>query len=229
MKIAVCITTHNRPEVFDKTYSEITRYLPPNAKRFIVDDASDEPMVETGHRGHRFDENVGIAKAKNKCLELAYEWGADHIFLFDDDTYPIKQDWWKPYVESKEPHLMYNFKLKNKPTTDMQEIYRGENIVAYTHTRGCMIYLTREVLEAVGGFDTRYQNGFEHPDFTRRIYNAGLTTYRSMDVSSSSRLFYCLDQDSSVESSIASNSRRDLNNYRLFQQTKLSKEYKEFK
>lgn len=58
---------------------------------------------------YRFEENVGIARHKNKCLELLADAGCEHLFLFDDDAYPLVEDWWRPYVDSPEPHLMRIF------------------------------------------------------------------------------------------------------------------------
>lgn len=227
MKIAICITTRNRPEVFDKTYQRITNHFPlgVEAKRFVVDDASDRPVPFTSFR---FEKRAGVARAKNKCLELAYDWGADHIFLFDDDTMPIRDGWWMPYVTHPEPHLMYQFKLQNRKN-DMRELYRDEETAAYTHTRGCMIYIERRVLDVVGGMDTRYGLAYyEHPDWTNRIHNAGLTTHRAMDIPDSNNFIYCLDQNQGVKSSIEPSLKRQANR-QLYLKSKTSKEYREFK
>lgn len=236
MKIAICITTRNRLKTFVKGWNYQFRFAPPDSRIFIVDDASDyRPAyydLPENAEGYGFDEQVGIARAKNKCLEMAYNWGADHIFLFDNDCFPIVQDWWKPYVEHKEPHLMYQFKLPGKPSNDMQELYRDDQTVAYTHTRGAMLYVERRVLDIVGGMDTRYGEAmYEHTDWTNRIHNAGLTTYRAMDVPNSHKLLYCFDEDGSIESSIPVHiKRRNMNRNRgLYQKSKTSKEYKEFR
>lgn len=173
-KIAVCITTRNRYEVFKDTLANHGKFRPDNSSLFIVDDASDKP-VRIGGNFYRFDENVGVSKAKNKCLQLAYESGAEHIFLFDSDCYPLVKGWEQSYINSGENHLMYQFKLPGKPASDMRELYRDDKIVSYSHTRGAMIYITKKVLETVGGMDERYKFGYEHPDWTNRIHNAGLT------------------------------------------------------
>jgi len=221
-KIAVCITTHNRYDILLRSLNEHYKYLPDGASIFIVDDASNDPItpdkipaIVTHHQGiYRFGQNVGIARAKNKCLELAADWGAEHIFLFDDDTWPIHPDWWRPYVESKEPHLMYIFNPTAQgsyPLKPRRVVYRDENIVAYDHTRGCMLYVERHVLDVVGGFDVAFGKGtIEHRDFTDRIHRAGLTTYRVMDVPISEYLIYCIDQDGAVASTISREERFEL-------------------
>lgn len=164
----------------------------------------------------------GVAKAKNACLNQLQH--CDHIFLFDDDCYPIADGWWQPYIDSGIYHLMYQFNLPGKP---LKELYRDDKIVAYDKTRGAMLYVTKEVLKTVGGFDTRYGiAGFEHPDYTTRIHNAGLTVHRAADVVGSDKLLYCLDQDGAVESSIPKGVK---GNFRLYNKSKHSKEYMEFR
>ncbi len=101
MKIGIGITTHNRPQVFRHTLRNVLKFAPRGAKVLVVDDASTDTVREATYR---FDVNAGIARAKNKCLELLED--CDHIFLFDDDTYPIKKGWEQPYIDSAEPHLM---------------------------------------------------------------------------------------------------------------------------
>lgn len=225
MKIGIGIVTRNRQSTLAWSMGHHYRHTPSDFKTVIVDDASTDiqPLDVT----YRFDTQVGVARATNKCLELLED--CDHIFIFNDDTYPINDGWWQPYVNHDEPHLLYQFKLPGKPASDMQEVYRDEDTVAYTHTRGAMIYVERRVLDVVGGFDTEYFNSYEHPDFTNRIHNAGLTTHRAMDVPNSDQLLYCLDQDSKVESSIKKDKKQDLKNFRHYQSQKNSKEYKEFR
>ena len=101
MTIGIGLTTHNRRDVLELSLKHFIAFLPPDSKFVIVDDASEEPYESATFR---FEENVGIAKAKNKCLELLED--CEHIFIFDDDCYPIKDGWWAEYVASEEPNLM---------------------------------------------------------------------------------------------------------------------------
>lgn len=212
--IGVGITTTPNRNVLANTLDYLRRFQPSNSYLCVYND----------------NEYRGVAHSKNRLLQ--YLEHCNDIFIFDDDCHPIADNWWVPYVESKEPHMMYQFKLPGKPETDMRELYRDEKIVSYSHTRGAMIYVNKIVLDTVGGMDESYgQAMFEHPDWTNRIYNAGLTTYRSMDVPNSHELFYCLDQDTKVESSIPDKVRKDneLKNFRYYRSHRNSKEYKEFK
>lgn len=237
MKIAICITTRNRPDIFSYSIANQRIHKPHEAKIFVVDDHSDVPV---SRNNPQFDDEewyyaprqMGIPNAKNKCLAMAVEWGAEEIFLFDDDCWPIARNWHRPYINHPEPHLMYQFKLKNKGVKDMRELYRDEQTVAYSHTRGAMIYVNKVVLDTVGGLDTEYGLGmYEHPDWTNRIHNAGLTTYRAMDVPNSSKYLYCLDEFGAAVSSIPDIDRQSgkIHNSKTYLKSKTSKEYKEYR
>lgn len=237
MKIAICITTRNRPEVFARAIAMQRVYLPKQAKIFVVDDNSSTPMKKLfptygDEEWFYSTRQLGIPRAKNKCLAMADSWGADQIFLFDDDCWPIKRGWETPYIRSKEPHLMYQFKLPNKAKNDMRELYRDDKIVAYSHTRGAMIYVDKTVLRKVGGLDPSYGLGmYEHADWTTRIHNAGLTTHRAMDIPGSWNYLYCLDENGEVESSIPDDVRKTSvkQNGPTYLKAKNSAEYKEYR
>lgn len=226
-KIGIGITEHNRPDVFAKSLSEIKKYLPDGAELVVVDDASKTPLKQATFR---FNTNVGIAAAKNKCLEFLYDKGCEHIFLFDSDTYPISPDWWKPYVESKEPHLNYIFvNFADRPTlNDTKEIYRDESIAAYDHPRGCMLYYHRSVLDKVGGMDTIFGKwGYEHPSHSDRIFMAGMTSFRYMDVVGSDKLIYSGDEHRQVVTTVAGSERKRqiAANLSLYEQRKFTDYY----
>jgi len=174
--------------------------LTPGAKVVVVDDASREPVAEATYR---FEQPAGIARAKNKCLELLQD--CDHIFLFDDDCYPLREGWWRPYVESPEPHLMRIFEdlAGPKKINDNTCTYRDSQHVAWAHPRGCMLYVRRDVLDVVGGMDPEFGTwGWEHVDWSNRIHAAGLTTWRFADVVGSDELVRSLDEHEQVERSV---------------------------
>ena len=214
MSIGIGISTTPNRQLMANTIQHFYENTPPNFGIIVEEDK----------------EYTGVAATKNRLLAKLDTY--HHIFLFDDDTYPIANEWWKPYMDSEEPHLMYQFKLPGKPKSDMKELYRDGKIVAYSHTRGAMIYIKRIVLDVVGGLDEDYgEYGYEHPDWTNRIFNAGLTTHRAMDVPNSKDLLYCLDQDSEIESSVSADIRKTniLKNYNKYKKSRHSREYKDYK
>jgi glycosyltransferase involved in cell wall biosynthesis len=199
-EIGIGVTEHNRPDTFKEFLKNIKKFMPKGAKFVIVDDASSVPVKNADYR---FEQNVGIARAKNKCLELLQD--CEHIFLFDSDCWPLVDDWYVPYVESREPHLMYIFKdLVNAKLNDSRELYRDSKIVAYSHPRGCMLYMHNSVLKKAGGMDTNYKRwGYEHVDYSNRIYNVGMTQFRYQDVPDSNKLIYSLDEQMLVDSTVS--------------------------
>lgn len=225
--IGIGITTHNRNPLVRETVAKIKQHTP-DAKLVVVDDASSIPVKIKDTVVYRFNDNVGIAKAKNKCLELLSD--CDHIFLFDDDTYPIANDWWLPYVESPEHHLMYLFDkwANGQPVGDDAIIYKDANHVAHSHSRGCMLYIDSLALATVGGMAVEFGKAMdEHGDWTTRIHNAGLTTFKFMDVVDSEQLIYSADQHQAVASSIAAADRQSglANNHKLLKERQDSAEY----
>lgn len=218
-KIAIAITTHNRRPTALHAVHQWREMLPDNAKLYIVDDASNMPFPNADYR---FETNVGISVAKNKCLEICDS--ADHIFICDDDVFPITKDWYLPYINSPYNHLSFT---KNRAVVET-----GEDYVSYEVPSGLMLYFKPICLEVVGGWDTAYKGySYEHVDISNRIYNAGLTPHRYMDVPNSDQLFYSYDFDKGIESSVGHGIRAQWirKNHAYFMANKDSKEFKDYK
>lgn len=227
--LGVAISTQNRYEVFKKSYKKWLEYMPHDSVLVVVDDASDVPVPEADFR---FNEVAGIARVKNKGFELLYDHGVTDFFMVDDDCYPISPDWYKPYIEHKEPHLMAIFTGFGNQTAGIQEIYRDEHTVAYNGVRGYFLYYKKICLDTVGGFDPIYGRYWgEHTDLTNRIHNAGLTTFRSMDVPNSKDLIYSMDEHQEVTSTVtgAEYTRIAKKNKAIKLINQSSKQYKEFR
>jgi len=162
----------------------------------------------------------GIAKAKNACLSKLDH--LEHIFLFDDDTYPLCYNWHLPYINAKQPHLSMTWGRK--------EVGRENGLIYYEKPNGCMLYIHRSCLDAVGGFDEAYKGyGGEHQDFSNRVFNAGLTASRYMDIENSSQFIYSMDQHKEVRSSVYDRSRYIPANMKRLKEQWNSKEYKNYK
>ncbi|NIG12994.1 glycosyltransferase [Pantoea sp. Al-1710] len=205
-KIGVAITTHNRPDTLQKALEYHLKFLPSGAKLVVVDDGSTIPaVVPDSVELIRFEQSRGIVAAKNASLVSLLDAGCEQLFLFDDDAWPISHDWEKPYIESPEVHLSYQFLdlAINIKLRDLSVLYQDEKHIAYTGQRGVMLYYHRSAIEAVGGFDPVYQRGmYEHADLALRIYHAGLTSWAFADIVGSSRLIYSLDEHMSIKRSL---------------------------
>lgn len=223
-KVAICITTRNRPESFARVYESCIKY---GYKVFVVDDASDEPYCKADYR---FNERVGIPRSKNKCIELAMDYGAVHIFLLDDDCIPMMPHSFESYINSDLNHACYTFDYKgfNRKT---QMHYGDVEYMSYPLVNGCMMYYTCDCFIKVGGFDIEYGLGkYEHIDHSRRLYNAGLTPARFIDIKDNVGLFDCLDDGNRIERSFTQYEMSSLlqQGKKKFMQTFASKEFKPY-
>lgn len=201
-KIGVAITVHNRFKESDECIRRWRSMLPPGAVMVVVDDGSDIPYPRADFR---FEQSVGIARAKNKCLELLEDLDVSEYFLSDNDCWPISKDWYKPYIASSEPHLSYQFLDFAGPAKlhDVVELYRDKEHFALSGQRGCMLYYNQSVLTEVGGFDPIYGRSlYEHTDLANRIHAAGLTTWRYPDVVNSNKLWHSMDEYREVRRTI---------------------------
>lgn len=183
--VGIGVTTFNRNLIAKKTIDKIKALTKSEYKLVIVDDGSDTPFKGATFR---FNENQGAPIAKNKCIELLQD--CEHIFLFDDDTYPIKENWEKLYINSGVKHLNYSFKY-DYDVVDGVRYLKNPN--------GCMMYVHNSVIKKIGGFDTGFKKyGYWHGAFSNRVYNVGLIPYPFMDVESSENYLFCLDQKRST-------------------------------
>ncbi|HEM6827222.1 TPA: glycosyltransferase family 2 protein [Citrobacter koseri] len=213
-KIGIAITTHNRPDVLAKSLEHHRKYLPPGVVVFVIDDGSNPPATVPGWSNLiRHDNSKGIVASKNASLTALMDAGCEHLFLWDDDAWPIADGWHLPYIESPEPHLAYQFLDLAGPRklNDLAVLYSDDKHVAYTGQRGVMLYYHRSAIERVGGFDWVYGRGmYEHSDLALRIHNAGLTTWAYADVTGSEKLIHSLDEHEAVDRSVPTADRKAL-------------------
>lgn len=131
----------------------------------------------------------GVARTKNRCLDLLMDSGREHLFLADDDMYPLRPESWQRYVEQDVPHLSLSW-------GGHRIVSHDGNYTRFLWPRGVMLYLHRSAVEEVGGMREEYgAGGHEHVDLSRRIHQAGLTPYPYMDLDQDVReWFHCEDQ-----------------------------------
>jgi glycosyltransferase involved in cell wall biosynthesis len=108
VKIGIAVTTHNRPEVLKRAIEKHMKHLPSGALVVVVDDGSKPAAVVPDNvKLVRHDQSRGIVASKNASLTELMNAGCEHLFLWDDDAWPIADNWHLPYIGSPEPHLAY--------------------------------------------------------------------------------------------------------------------------
>ncbi len=163
MGFAVGITTYNRPDVLEFTLSQFDKFG--GGDIIVIDDHSDGGC---SNRCIRNKTRLGIAKSKNKCINLLKDY--DKIFLFDDDCFPIKDRWWEIYEGQ------HHFVHADNPPQWVKK-YDGR-FAWWTGCMGCAMMIDQEVLRVAGGMvETFGIYGFEHVEYTQRIFKMGLIPF----------------------------------------------------
>lgn len=190
--IAICITTHNRYDTFKRSLKQWNQLKPEGADIFIIDDGSTVPAPEA-HIRH--NTALGIAAAKNACLRLAA--GYDHVFLADDDIFPINPDWHIQFINSGFNHLQLSFELNARGQRLSHSVYQTgehEGMTVFNAPNGVLYYLTKNAIDAIGGYDILPERwGMEHVLYSLRIHNAGLTPFPFMTPKNAMQSFYVHD------------------------------------
>ena len=110
LSVGIAISTHQRPEVLKRAIEQHMKYLPSGALVVVIDDGSKPAaVVPDGVQLLRHETSLGIVASKNASLSALMDAGCEHLFLWDDDAWPIADGWHLPYIESPEPHLAYQF------------------------------------------------------------------------------------------------------------------------
>lgn len=114
----------------------------------------------------------GVAVNKNTGIELLMDQQVQHLFLCDDDTWPIHEMATKEHINLGLPHSMVCWGLSRLlPRKDPQAAY-----ATWKWPRGVMLYTHCAVIEHVGGMVEDFGfGGHEHAEWSRRIHQAGLT------------------------------------------------------
>lgn len=213
--IGIAITHRNREEAFYKTYSHIMKYLPCGSYVVVVDDQSEIPCLIADYR---FNDRVGIAKAKNKCIQLLMEHKCTDLFLFDSDCFPVCHDWHLPYIQSPYQHLCFTWPNAYQDQKTKQW-WIEDGHAHYNLANGAMIYVTSKVINEIGGFRPEFGlASFEHIDFSNRISLAGFQDHAFIDVTDSDKLLYSLDANNEVERTFTAQEKAKLiqRNYPIF-------------
>lgn len=112
---------------------------------------------------HCDEQYRGVAYSKNKNLRALKD--CDHVFLFDDDCWPIHDEWIEFFINSNQDHLLYLDSNIHGPPN-----YCGSNPLIYQNCGGVFMYMTRKAIEKVGAFNEKFNPyGFEHAEYSNRI------------------------------------------------------------
>lgn len=118
------------------------------------------------------DNREGVARSRNLLLSRLKD--CDHVFLFDDDCYPVMSGWEDYYISTCQEFGVQKSSLPETFKSNLlgvdKEMGRWDSCI------GCFTYLSKTALETLGGFSTSYKGyGYEDHEYHVRAYYAGLT------------------------------------------------------
>ena len=148
----------------------------------------------------------GVAYSKNENLKALKD--CDYIFLFDDDCFPIHDDWVNFFVSSGENHLLFMNDRFHGAYTTQTKAYKTDklNIVVLKHYDNCggvFMMLKKEVIDKVGAFGNYSQYGFEHAGYSQRIFKARLTYLPYPMLMGTEFFIKALDYEGTIKSSVS--------------------------
>jgi hypothetical protein len=147
--IGIGCTSYKRPEMLKKFLDNLLGNSSYKYQLHIAQDTDEDRR--------------GVAYRKNECLRaLQY---CDHVFLFDDDCYPIKKGWEEFFIDSKEDHLLFL-----APSHNCVGNTGNTGIKYYYDCGGVFMYMSKKAIQKVGAFTEKFKfYGFEHADYSIRI------------------------------------------------------------
>jgi GT2 family glycosyltransferase len=193
--IYVVIVTYNGSQWVTPCFSSLRQSTVP-LHTIVIDNGSTDDTLARIESGYpevtviRTGKNLGFGKANNVGMELAYQRGADYVFLLNQDAW-IDPDAVEKIVAAHARHpeygiispmhlngagdgLDYNFSgyiAPNKCHDLYSDIYLGrtKDIYDVGFVNAAAWMLTRECLEKVGGFSPAFFHYGEDSNYTERL------------------------------------------------------------
>lgn len=123
---------------------------------------------------HTDYEKNGPGYGRNECIKNLYDAGCDHIFLFDDDTYPVIKGWQDYFIEWAERTDINSFSYPNRSLYKLP--VHIEDDVEYWHWCTTPFqYVSRKMVEIVGYYNLSYNRyGYEDLAYLYRARESGI-------------------------------------------------------
>lgn len=144
---------------------------------------------------------LGVAANKNTGLELLMAEDVEHLFLSDDDCWPLYPQSLDKHTALPVPHSMVCWG-KHRLETPSMTADTDPGVARWSWPRGVMLYQHRSAVQAVGGMVEAFgPGGHEHAEYSQRIHNAGLTvtpflspaSYATRGATGAAALWHCED------------------------------------
>lgn len=179
MRVAVCITTHNRRGELARTLGEVAQLNPAPDEVVVVADGCVDDTVEfvrAQHGGARLivhDVARGSVASRN---EMGRATTCDVFLSLDDDSYPIERDAIgriRALFENNARLAVAEFpqRTDERPPSLEQTDFGGARFIGSYANSGAAI--RRATFAELGGYEDAFFHMYEEPDFALRCCAAG--------------------------------------------------------
>ncbi len=142
--------------------------------------------------------NGGISRAKNTCLRILAQTGAEILFLAEDDIL-FREGWEDAYGEAMRRSAIQHFSWYESAPGNVVMACNGTLVTMTAGLLGLLMTFTQEAVRRVGGFKVLpHRYGFEHINWTYRAIQAGLAPFGA-DIVESFRYIRRSDRPSSLD------------------------------
>lgn len=178
--VAIGITSYNRPDALGECLTSVLQCAPSDATILVSDDGSTDPKVaavldtamDLGMVVFR-GEHANVATSKNRLLDAAMDDGAEHIFLIEDDMAPRSPKAFRSYIKASERWGMQHSMFAHAGERNSQ-VGVDHAFTYHYECVGSWVYYSRDVIDYAGGFDTEFDNCWEHVVHSMIIADSGL-------------------------------------------------------
>ena len=185
--VGINFSSRNRPEILEICLTQVSKWQQSQKYQYVVSVVNDlgDKIWDTKYISlkekfpnfiwHISEERLGIAKTKNLGISLLKEHNCDHFFLFDDDTFPVKNGWDDLYIDACGQNNIHHM-MHLIPLPVGFQVQRNQNgICEYSQCCGVLLYFTKHAINTVGGYRKCFHiYGHEHTELSIRCNYAGL-------------------------------------------------------
>jgi GT2 family glycosyltransferase len=206
--VVVIIVNYNGEAVLRDCLESLTKSDYPRMDILVVDNASQDSSVEMLRRHYPHVQlivapsNLGFAGGNNLGIEAAMLWGADYIFVLNNDTIVapqcvrklVERAEWNRRIGAVSPLILFadlpdriwaaggSFNLwygsaRHYGLRQRASMPRWQRPRPITFATGCAVLYRAEALREVGTFDERLYMYAEDSDLSYRLRAAGWLLY----------------------------------------------------
>lgn len=175
------VTSYDRPDALGDCLTAVLQCAPRRSLIVVSDDGSTKPEVHEilDHAEREMGmlvlrgEHANVATSKNRLLAEFLNTEARHLFLVEDDMAPRDPKAFRSYIKASERWGMQHSMFAHAGDRNSQ--VDGDHAFTYHYECvGSWVYYSRAVIEHVGGFDTAFDNCWEHVVHSMLIADTGL-------------------------------------------------------